>query len=68
MQTQQVSEVMKAAGKGGCCADIAMQCYQKLHTMLEDVDTGTEAETPAMLTMDQAATSAATLKGSSLAP
>ena len=68
MQTQQASEVMKAAGKGGCCACIAMQCYQQLHTMLEDVDTGTATDTPVMLTLDQAATTAATLKGRSWHP
>ena len=68
MQTQQVSEVVKAAGKGSCCVGIAMQCYQQLHTMLGDVDTGTVTETSAMLTMDQAATTAATLKGQSWHP
>ena len=65
MQTQQVSEIVKAAGKGGCCTGIAMQCYQQLHTMLGEVDTGTVVETSALLTVDQAATTAATLKGRS---
>lgn len=65
MQTQQVSEIMKAARRDGCSASIAMQCYQQLYTMLGDVDTGSVAETCAVLTMHQAATTAATLKGRS---
>ena len=68
MQTQQVSDIMKAAGKkNGCCAVIAMQCYQQLHTMLGDVVTGTVTETSAMLTVDKAA-AAAVLKGMSWQP
>ena len=65
MQTQQVSEIMRAATTGGCNASMAMQCYQQLHTLLADVDTDTVTETSAMLTMNQAASTAATLKGMS---
>lgn len=65
MQTQQVSDIMKAARKDGCSAGIAMQCYQHLYTMLGDVDTGSVVETSAVLTAHQAATTAATLKGRS---
>lgn len=63
MQTQQVSEIMKAARQDGCSAGIAMQCYQQLYTMLGDVDTGSVADTSAVLTVHRAATTAATMKG-----
>lgn len=61
MQTLQVPEVMKAANGGGGNTNIVMQCYQQLHSLLGEVDSGTVAS--AMLTVDQAATTASTLKG-----
>ena len=66
MQIVQVSEVMKAARKGPANANIAMQCFQQLHALLGEADScdcDTVAEMSAMLTLNQAATTASTSNG-----